>query len=151
MPSDHRRLQLTLLTTSLAIALAGCGGDGLDLEEVTGTITYRDQPVVGGKVMFVPEDGGPVARATTDAEGFYRLGTRAPGDGAVTGRHRVAIVLRGPDKPIPPGMAGGVMEEEMEGSGDPLIPRRYFSAATSTLTAEVEPGGENEFDFELRD
>ena len=151
MPRNGRLLRLPLLTVVLAVALSGCGGSGLDLEKVTGTITYRGQGVAGAKVMFVPENGGPVARATTDKNGFYRLRTRAPGDGAVAGRHRVAVVLCGPDKPIPAGRAGRMMKEDMEGTGDPLVPVRYFSAATSKLTATVEPGGDNEFDFELRD
>ena len=102
-------------------------------------------------MTFVPDDGRPVARATTDENGSYRLGTRAPGDGAVAGSHRVAVVLRGPDKPIPPDKVGQMMEEDMEGSGDPLIPVRYFSATTSGLTASIEPDGDNEFDFELHD
>lgn len=151
MPRYGRLLWVPLLTIPIAIALSGCGNGGLDLEEVTGTITYRGQGVAGGKVMFVPEGGGPVAHGTTDKNGFYRLGTRAPGDGAVAGRHRVAVVLRGPDKPIPAGRAGQMMKEDMEGTGDPLIPVRYFSAATSKLTATVTPGGDNEFNFELRD
>jgi hypothetical protein len=48
-------------------------------------------------------------------------------------------------------MKGRMMEEDMQGSGDPLIPKKYFSAQTSGLTTEVADGKTNSLDFELQD
>ena len=145
---------LTLLSAAALVAsAAGCrsSSHGFDLQQVTGTVTYRAKPVAGGQILFVPDNGSPVARATLDDAGRYRLSTFAPGDGAVPGPCHVAVVLRGPDKPVPANRKGQMMEEDMQGSGDPLIPKRYFSVATSDLKAVVEKGKANQFDFALQD
>ncbi|QDV36685.1 hypothetical protein ElP_46140 [Tautonia plasticadhaerens] len=133
-----------------AAGLVGCGEDR-GLVPVTGTVTYNGEPVAGGEILFTPQDGSHAARGPLDDSGRYRLGTYGPRDGAVTGMHDVAVILRGPDKPVPEARKGQMMEEDMQGSGDPLIPERYFSPLTSGLTAEVTDDGSNEFDFTLTD
>ncbi|MFO0954367.1 MAG: hypothetical protein U0835_25055 [Isosphaeraceae bacterium] len=141
------------LTLPLLLALApvGCGGEP-GLAAARGRITYKGQPVSKGEVFFSPEEPGKRgAQGTLDENGYYTLGTFGPGDGAYVGKHQVSIVSQGADKPIPPKMKGKMMEEDMQGSGDPLIPRKYFSPATSGLTAEVVSGGSNTFDFDLKD
>ena len=90
----------------------------------------------------------------TDAAGKFEITTFEENDGAVIGQHKVVVILRGPDKPPPPGHPAhmapeGSPEETMP--GDPLIPRKYFSAGTTPLTCEVKEGEDNEFDFVLAD
>ncbi len=135
----------------LLLTLSGCGGHE-GLAPVSGTITYKGKPVTKGEVNFVPEKGelrgahGPI-----DEQGRYTLGTFEPGDGAYVGTHRVSVVSIGPDKPIPAKKKGRMMEEDMQGTGEPLVPKRYLSPATSDLKAEVEAGKSNVKDFDLQD
>ena len=152
MPCRSQASRALILFTAVGFSLAGCSGsDRPAVEKVSGKITYRGQPVVGAQVNFIPQSGAQIARAVTDEDGWYRLGTYEPGDGVAPGSCGVSVTLRGADKPVPPEQANQMMGEDMEGTGDPLIPVRYFSPATSGLTAEVEPGGKNQFDFELTD
>ncbi len=56
----------------IAACLAGCGGDGLQLVQVNGTVTLDGQPLVGAAVIFHP-DGGRPSVGETDSEGRYSL------------------------------------------------------------------------------
>lgn len=131
--------------------LAGCGGvEGMS--RVNGTVTYNGQPLSQGEINFIPASPG-IARgayADLDDQGRYSLSTFEPGDGAYQGQYKVTITSRGPDKPIPPEKQGQMMEEDMQGTGDPLIPERYFTPMTSGLEANVESGS-NVIDFDLTD
>lgn len=151
------RQSQALLDVALAVAIctgvAGCGGnDGPATAPVTGTITYNGEPLANATVAFAPENGGQVAKATTDEQGRYELGTFDLDDGALVGAHRVTVVARGPVQPLPPGQVPpGTPLELAHNPGKPLIPQKYFMQDTSGLTAEVVAGESNEFDFELRD
>lgn len=139
------------LSLFIALGLAGCGGEP-GLVKVQGRVTYKGKPVSTGEIYFSPAlAGGRGAQSPLDSDGSYSLGTFSPRDGAYVGIHKVSIVSRGPDKPIPAKKAGSMMAEDMQGTGDPLIPRRYFSPETSQLTAEVTAGQANTFNFELTD
>ncbi|MFM7318436.1 MAG: hypothetical protein ACKO5E_15940 [bacterium] len=141
---------LLSLGTCFALVLAGCGGEP-GLARVKGRITYKGKPVEKGEVFFTPEEPGKRgARGIIDSSGNYALSTYESGDGAYVGKHRVNVISQGPDKPIPPKMKGRMMEEDMQGTGDPLIPRKYFSAQSSGLSADVA-NSSNQFDFDLQD
>lgn len=141
-------LMLSIATT---IVVSGCGGEA-GLARVKGRITYKGQPVTTGEVFFTPEEAGKRgAKGVLDSDGYYVLSTLGNGDGAYVGKHKVSVIAQGPDKPIPPKMKGRMMEEDMQGSGDPLVPRKYFNAQTSGLTADVADGTSNVFDFDLQD
>jgi hypothetical protein len=118
---------------------------------VSGRITYKDQPVPKATVSFTPKaKDARSAIGITDNDGYYHLTTTDPRDGALVGEHVVGIVARAPyDGPLPPG-AGAAMLEELETQGKPLIPERYFTSATSGLTANVKAGS-NTVDFKLTD
>lgn len=110
---------------------AGCG-QVEPMGQVRGRVTYKGKPVPGGIVLFVPTSG-VAAGGGIDAEGNYRLLSRKPGDGALTGTHKVAIVPPTPDQ-MP--------------AGYPRFPEHYRDPETSGLTAEVGKGN-NICDFEL--
>ena len=139
------------LSLFLTPALPGCGGEP-GLARVRGRVTYKGQPVTQGDVFFSPEGGGTRgAQGKLDADGSYSLGTYAPGDGAYIGKHKVSVVAQGADKPIPNKMKGKMLAEDMQGTGDALVPRKYFSPESSGLSAEVKEGRSNVFDFDLKD
>ncbi len=141
----------TLVVLILPLGLAGCGGEP-GVVKASGKVSYKGQPVPSGTVFFTPETPGKRgAQGTIDSSGNFTLGTYATNDGAYSGKHKVTVVAQGPDKPVPPKMKGKMMPEDMQGSGDPLVPKKYFSPGTSDLSAEVTEGGKNYFEFELKD
>ena len=128
----------------------GCGSksEGPQLASVSGTVKFEGQPLENSQVVFLPDaPGAPPASGATDKNGYYRLMTRTPGDGAVVGKHRVTVSARGPDKVLPEGqLATGLLGNTEP--GDPLIPEKYFLPDTSGLTREVK-SGRNTIDIEL--
>jgi hypothetical protein len=58
---------------------------------VSGTITWKGQPVEGAVVVFVPTGDFEPAAGTTDAAGKYQLTTFVAGDGAQAGEYRVKV------------------------------------------------------------
>jgi hypothetical protein len=78
------------LMLGVCLVLTGCGGDS-SLAPVTGSVTYRGQPVSGGRVLFRPLGGGPNALGTIQANGTFALSCDA-GDGAQVGDNHVLIL-----------------------------------------------------------
>lgn len=140
------------LTLAMALGSAGCGGGSEPgVNPVSGRVTYKGEPVTTGDVYFSPEGASARgAQGKLDSSGNYSLGTFTAKDGAYAGTYKVSIVSRGPDKPVPKKMVGKMLEEDMQGTGDPLIPKKYFNAETSGLAAEVTSGS-NTFNFDLTD
>ena len=130
------------------LVLGGCSDPNLpEVATVTGRVIYKGQPVPDADVSFVPENGDRPASGRTDSSGRFRLGTFYAADGALPGKHRISIIARGPNKPLPPGEIGtGMPGETMP--GDPRIPEKYFSPDTSGLAREVVRGS-NDFDLSL--
>jgi hypothetical protein len=137
-----------LAVAAVPLLPIACGSDGGPARApVSGTVWYRGQPVARALVTFVPEArGARVASGSTDASGKYRLGTFGSGDGAVPGRHRVGI--RAEAAPEGPPRAADDLKAK---PGKLLTPARYANPETSDLTAEVEAGKNNVFDFRLED
>lgn len=147
--SSLRSCALASLSMLVLLVLLGCGASGPPMGQVSGRITYKDQPVPKATISFMPKAvGARPAIGISDDAGYYHLTTTNPRDGALVGEHVVAIVAKAAyDGPLPPG-AGAAMLEELETQGKPLIPERYFSGATSGLTASVKSGS-NTLDFPL--
>lgn len=152
LPRPRARVRRVVAAPTLGLLLlAGCGGHE-GLAPVNGTVRYKGEPLTSGEVRFVPEGtGARGALGPIDAQGHYELSTFDPGDGAYVGSYRVTVVAVGPDKPIPAKRKGKMMQEEMQGSGDPLVPKRYFSPTTTDLKAEVVSGKTNVIDLDLKD
>ena len=109
----------------LLVLTAGCGRSGYG--QVEGNVTFKGKPLAGAVVFFVHQRG-PAAGAVGE-DGSYRLLTKRPGDGAMVGPCKVAIVSPYPLKPLP-------------------IPQKYCDAETSGLTVEVKEG-QNTINFEI--
>ena len=127
----------------------GCG-DPNGVIAVSGTVTYGGKPVVG-EIQFIPEKAGTrSATGSLDSAGYFRLSSFGSNDGALPGKYKVAVISQGPDKPVPAKKKGKMMDEDMQGSGDALIPKKYLNAATSGLAAEVSSSS-HAFAFDLPD
>lgn len=145
-------MRYAILTAAFAAA-AGCSS-GPTLAPVSGRVTVGGKPVTAGRIEFYPE-AGRMATAAIRPDGTYTLTTFDAGDGAVVGRHRVAIraveFKADAGQPAPK----SVQEEAtLSGSGGAagevvwLVPQRYSEQDTSDLTADVasEP---NVINFDL--
>lgn len=72
------------------LLLCGCGGSGLKLYPVSGTVKVDTEPVEGLIVAFAPAEGGVSGAGTTDAVGKYTI-TCAQGRGLPAGNYNVSI------------------------------------------------------------
>jgi hypothetical protein len=136
------------------VTMVGCGGDGLNLAPVEGTVLLNDQPVADAGVMFYPveSDQGPPASGSTNKEGRFKLMTNNR-EGAPVGNHRVSIAKADPfGEEIPPEqleMADVARRRGLKAfKTKHFIPERYADVDTSGLTATVEDD-DNVVDFKL--
>jgi len=123
---------------------------------VTGSVVYKGQPVSGATVTFFPTaTGHRSAGGVSDANGHFILMTYDKDDGAVLGKHRVAVAKRETVSAgkVPEGMGAAYLEEleaQAAEKGKALIPEKFFSPDSSGLEKVVEKGT-NDFKLELVD
>lgn len=134
----HYYISLSLL--GLIVSFCGCSGNGIRVNYVEGTVTWKDTPVAGAMVTFEPTGDGTdvyVAFGRTDEQGQYVLTTQASeyGSGAVAGSYKVSIARPSPG-------ASGRPSQTSD------LPGVYAEGILTPLTAEVERG-RNRFDFNL--
>jgi hypothetical protein len=153
--------RLIAITASIAatVIVLGCSGDDSGLErryKVSGTVTYKGQPVPKGTIAFEPADpkAGRVASGFIE-NGSYSLTTAVQGDGAFPGDYKVAIASSDLDtsalaKTTGPLHQGDEEHQKALKAAKSPIPLKYAQTATSGLTAKVE-AKTNTFDFPLKD
>ncbi len=129
-----------LLGCALLATAAGCGGGGIQLVSVQGTVTLDGQPLEDALVTFQPAEGRP-SYGTTDSQGRYRLQYTPDRRGALPGQHQVVIsTYVEPDTDS---------DDPVKQAGRPeRVPEKFNKK--STLTAEVAPGRKGSYDFALQ-
>jgi prepilin-type N-terminal cleavage/methylation domain-containing protein len=154
-------------------AVLGCGDDsGLARRyPVSGTVTYNDKPLERGTINFAPADPTGRAAGGTIIDGRYSLTTHDPNDGAIPGKYKVSVVAKEADPSkvdlkIKKPREGSQTEAEKKAmaavfpqkvaaraaaAAKNLIPARYSSPETSTLSFEVKEQSSNIADFQLKD
>lgn len=157
------------LASALAVCvLSGCGGpDTPPVAAAGGVVTYKGAPVEGARIMFHPVEGGArTSYGTTDASGRFKMSTFGTGDGALLGRHKVAISKvdvaekqlsqQDIDAMQKRGISAMPGYDSMMGVGGKtaekpkmLIPEKYADKEQSGIEAEVVADGANEFTFNL--
>jgi hypothetical protein len=165
------------LCVGFAVALVGCSKSGPS-SRLTGTVTYKGEPVKAGTIYLVYEQGGQYEAAIRQ-DGSYQFGDLP------TGNVKVLIdteTFNPEQKPksytgYAKGMAKGFSEYNAtvgkgeKASGDKpgsstviltkeqkeelakvyvKIPRKYASEKTTTLTTTIEPGSQTR-NFDLTD
>ena len=132
-----RRLSTVLV--GLAALAAACTGNSSGRQAVSGKVTFEGKPLEKGQIEFYP-----VGKESNQAGALIKDGTYAiaAAQGLAPGTYRVAISF----------MKGGLTAEEREAGKKPTraveqIPAKYN--LKTELTAEVEKGGANKFDFHL--
>jgi hypothetical protein len=139
---DQKRTRWFWLTVALAGMVGPGCGKGVDGRPtpvaVSGTVFFNQQPSVGAKIMFAPQDHEYAAVGQTDSNGRFKLQTFEPDDGAVPGKFKIAVtkfeVIELPN--------GGIKENF-------FLPGRYRDPAKSGLVATVPPEGANDLRIEL--
>jgi hypothetical protein len=162
-----RRLSpVRCLLLVLAVGLlAGCGGGAAgDKGHVTvykagGKITFVGGPVIGAAVTFAPQENQPAAVGRTNEAGEFVLSTYGGGDGAAAGEYKVLVTLvdaaEEPAEEAHSADPGFVIPDAHSGAGKKvgsgsLLPVNFSDINQTPLTAKVEPGGTNNFTFELK-
>ncbi len=132
-----QKLGLNWLLAALAIACTlGCGGK---TSPVDGRVKFKDgsdaSALAGYEVDFQPADGKTSATGHVAPDGTFKLTTFGADDGAIPGKHRVAITPpQSPDPDKPPQKS--------------KLPAKYSTFDTSQLSVEIKPG-RNQIELEL--
>lgn len=130
-----------------------------DVVKVSGIVTYKGAPLPKAWVTFIPaESSGSslVASGQTNDTGGFQLMTFRENDGCTLGNKVVLITAfegGGQGDSIQQSESDQIIEPGMPGYKEPksLIPKRYADPTTSGLTATVEAGKANTFEFSLTD
>ena len=137
LPAARRRGAGLIANVAVAICLAsviGCGDDRITTYTTTGSVVFEDgTPLPGGSVIFKSQDHPLSAQSMIGEDGTFELGTFETGDGAVAGKHSVAI---SPPK---------AQVDTDEGVFIPAIDVKYQDPRRSQIVYEVTADGENEF------
>lgn len=164
-----------LLSLIVLTAVVGCSSDAPEIPDtasVTGTVSYKGEPLKGASIVFSNVAAKPSANATinaiTDERGQFELksyfGARTEKKGVVPGTYTVTVL-----KMVPPGKmteaeyqtkltaadqivsGGGVLtQSQTPPELTQLLPRQYSDVSASKLEATVVADQENEFQFDLK-
>lgn len=143
MRNVTRFLAGVFATVAVAAAVTGCGSsDGFPRQPVRGTVTLDGKPLEKGMITFTPTGAPEPIVSAVVADGVFEL---ARSDGPVPGAHRVDVWSPRPTgKKVRDTDNRGQLVEEVRES----IPARYN--LRSELTAQVQSGKSNTFDFPLQ-
>jgi hypothetical protein len=148
------RIAAIFAGTALMVLL-GCGDDtGLAKRyPVTGTVTYKGEPVKKGIITFTPDQTDGRSATGTIEDGTLTLTTMADRDGALPGSYKVSITAREADfTQVVANAKGGPAKQKDVALANKeakyLIPAKYGSIQTSGLAAKVEERA-NRFQYEL--
>jgi hypothetical protein len=147
-----QNLRRNIIAASLFLAsvsfYTGCSKTREPTYPVHGVVTLQGKTPSGGTILFESVEPGASgkrygARGKIEPNGQYQLSTFGDNDGAVAGKHRVAvlpeqIILGDPPSPEDKKRADAILQ----------IPPKYQSTDTSNRTYEVKPG-ENTINVEL--
>lgn len=129
--------QFFLVAFSIGFAMsAGCSSGRYP---VNGVVHYADGvPVDAGTVVAEALIDGELVglQANIEKDGTFRLGGITPGDGALPGSYRVAV------------MSPTISDAELSTGKTPGVDGKYASFKTSGITFEVKPET-NKLDIEV--
>ncbi|MCH2182563.1 MAG: hypothetical protein MK108_11210 [Mariniblastus sp.] len=151
-----------LILLALFTMAVGCGSDHLPTHPIQGQLRFPDgtAPKMGTIELFNAEHKLN-ARGKIQSDGSFTVGTYEQGDGAVAGKHSVAIIqlmahsLRAKREVVievdeSEGDAGHDHDHDQdeEPSDMEMVHPRYADYRTSDLSVEIKPGN-NEITLEL--
>jgi len=146
-PTRHPRYAAICLLT-VGWGVMGCGGDGVkgvdpNLVKVTGRVTFDGKPLTSGDISFVSTENPTKGFASPiDTSGYYSLAYSPSAKGALPGDYQVRVAAT--EGAATMGTGGEVSKPKS------LIPEKYNVPGASGLTAKVEKGKSNSFNFDLK-
>ncbi len=121
--------------------LGGCGGKSEPVRnEITGKVTFGDQPIEDGVIFFEPQDGQGTRDGAQIVNGEYRISRNK---GLAAGKYKVSVHAgesSAANKGMPPGPSGPARNL------DPLPPEW---STDSKQFVEVKDGEPNTFNFNI--
>jgi hypothetical protein len=125
---------------------------------VSGVVTHNGTPVEGAKVTLHPTaeidgKGGAAYAAQTDSHGKYLIASSGRDPGIPPGMYKVTVTkLKTAQGNLPPEAADPGQLEAAGGAGGALnaLPDEYGKLMTSKLTVTLEPGKNENKNFELK-
>ncbi len=82
--------RITLLMVFL-LTLSGCNRNP-PVGKVEGKITVNGTPISGGKILFLPLEGGIQGIGKVRPDGTFTVGTFGSSDGALVGQHHLMLI-----------------------------------------------------------
>lgn len=128
------------------VVVCGCNRPKLGGVPVSGTVSYRNQPLKGGTVSFHPVDPGQTRPATAkiNSDGAYSAGMLQNEPGLMPGEYRVSVFAL--DRPLyesAPSQQRDIASQ---------IPGKYSSPETSGIVLTVPDDGAGvQYDIALDD
>lgn len=150
-----RKLTGVLLMCGLGVAFVGCSDDGSNLVRAGGTVMYKNSPISGAMVTFIPENG-PLATGTTDSEGKFTL-TTGGRPGATVGNNKVTVVKvaasAAPKAEMKPEDMRSMQIQKDPAIAPPKseIPEKYGTPEGGLVAEVTSKAAENDFEFILVD
>jgi hypothetical protein len=124
----------------LCLFLTGCGSR-VERGRISGKVTFQQQPVSEGLVLFSDASKGIHMMADLKSDGAYEI-TTAEGVGLPLGTYRVCVC---PPLAVPTTERGPAPELKVHNN----IPKRYSHYETSGLTLTVK-SGQNLLDIDMK-
>lgn len=128
------------LAALLAVAMAGCGGDGLVRVAVKGKLTAQGKPLDGAVVQFIPMEAtkgeGAVGRSDDDGN-FTMVGTRDQKGGVVPGEYKVRVSRL----VLPDGTPMPTDAKPAETGARESLAKQFTTIADTPLKCTVPAGG----------
>ena len=144
-----------LVITSIICSLSGCS-PGIEtkptLEKVapvSGTLTFKGQPLDSHQVTFLPTDGRRPAVGLTDSNGRFKLGTNDVDDGAPLGTNKISVVFAARST-VDSASASPIDDPALLPKPKVSIPAKYSNPETSELIQEVPSGGISDLKLDLK-
>ena len=132
------------LLALVALVPVGCGAS---TGAVSGTVTYKGNPVTSGEVSIIVAEG-PSRSAQITPEGTYSMTGVPPGDVTII---VVASKIISETPPKPPSADGtDVKPLPIKMRTVSLVPQKYNEPSTSDLKFTIK-GGSQTIDLELKD
>lgn len=141
----------------MILSSIGCGGPKLpETVAVTGTVTYKSEPVEGAQVVLNSTDpNGKPATGITDAQGKFSVKTyvdpATQANGAMPGTYKVTVTKIEESTMSSEEMMKAAASGNKKAGPKHLVPEKYSNLATTDLPAEVKKGNTTPLALELKD
>jgi hypothetical protein len=147
-----QRVQFLLLVGSLVTA-AGCGESGISPVPAEGKVTLDGAPLANASLtFFATGEDGAYGFAISDPDGHFSV-SHGKEKGLRPGKYKVTVIKSLADEgpPRAPGKRDATERAEWrEKSSVSLLPEIYGKVTTTTLVADVPPGGVKNLELSLK-